>query len=162
ECLIFNKAQNTKKILSSLSGNYKRAPFFENYFDKIAAILNETDDNLSTVNTKLIKLVLSELEINTKILLASDLNNIEGESTDRLISICQNLNASKYLAGLGAKKYQDDELFAKNNIEIINTPFKYPVYHQLWGEFAGNLSVLDVMFNCGPETKQILQNSYSN
>ena len=160
ECLIFNKAQNVKKIISSLNGNYKRAAHFEKYVDKLSAILNETNDNLAEVNIKLINWLLTELEIKTKIVLASELKNIEGESTERLVSICKNLGGKKYLAGLGAKKYQEDALFLENKIEIINTPFKYPVYPQMWGDFMMNLSVLDVLFNCGDETKSILQNSY--
>jgi hypothetical protein len=34
--------------------------------------------------------------------------------------------------------------------------FEHPVYHQLWGEFVPHLSALDMLFCCGPETKDIL------
>lgn len=159
ECVIFNKKIHTKKILNSLHGNYKKTNYFDNYFDKISGILNEPGDNLCQLNIRLIEWIVSELEIKTKIVTASALDNIEGESTERLVSICRKLNGTKYLAGLGAKKYQEDELFSRNTIEIINTPFKYPNYQQMWGEFIPNLSVIDVLFNCGPETKNILYNA---
>jgi len=160
ECVIFNKSLNTKKIINSLSGNYKKAKYFDPYFDKISAILNEADDSLCKLNIALLRWVLIELEIKTKIITSSELENIEGESTERLISICKKLNGTKYLVGLGGKKYQKDELFEQNNIELINTPFKYPTYTQLWNDFLPNLSIVDVLFNCGPDTKTILRNSH--
>ncbi len=159
DCVIFNKPLNTKKIITSVMSNYKKAKFFENYFDKFSEILNQSDDNLCRLNTELIKWILLELEIKTQIVNASELDNIEGERTERLVSICKQLSGTKYLMGLGAKKYQDDELFVKNKIDIISTPFIYPNYEQLWGEFIPNLSVIDVLFNCGPLTKVILKNS---
>jgi hypothetical protein len=159
DCVIFNKQIHSKKIISSLLSNYKKAPYFDKYFDSFSEIINKADDNLCQLNINLIKWIIDELEIQTKIILASDLINIEGESTQRLVSICKELGGTKYLAGVGAKKYQDDELFNTNQIEIINTSFKYPHYEQLWGDFIPNLSVLDVLFNCGPKTKNILRNS---
>ena len=159
DCVIFNKPLHTKKIITSVMSNYKKTRYFDAYFDKLAIILTEADDNLCLLNIALINWILSELEVSTKIVKASDLDNVKGESTDRLVSICKQLSGTKYLMGLGAKKYQDDELFTKNKIEIINTPFKYPNYDQLWGEFIPNLSVIDVLFNCGPLTKVILKNS---
>lgn len=159
DCVIFNKQQHAKKIITSVMSNYRKAKFFDNYYDNFSKILNDSDDNLCRLNISLIKWILKELEIQTKIVTATELQNINGESTERLVSICKNLGATHYLAGLGAKKYQEDELFTKENIEIINTPFKYPVYEQLWGEFVPSLSVIDVMFNCGPETRSILHNS---
>ncbi len=159
DCVIFNKGLHVKKMISTLSANYKKAKYFDNYFDTISSIMKLSDDNLCNLNIQLIEFSLVQLEIKTQIVRSSELKNIEGESTERLISICKALGATKYLAGLGAKKYQDDELFTRNSIEAINSPFKFPVYDQLWGEFVPNLSILDVLFNCGPETKTILQNA---
>lgn len=157
ECVIFNKPLHTKKIITSVMSNYRKAKFFNNYFDKFSEVINGADDSLCNLNISLIKWIAAELGIDTRIVIASQLENINGESTERLVSICKNLNATHYLAGLGAKKYQEDELFTSENIQIINTPFKYPNYEQLWGEFIPNLSVLDVMFNLGSdELKKII------
>ncbi|HZE21534.1 MAG TPA: WbqC family protein, partial [Desulfobaccales bacterium] len=36
--------------------------------------------------------------------------------------------------------------------------FKYnpPIYPQLWGDFLANLSVFDLVLNCGPKARDIL------
>lgn len=156
DCLVFNKEINTRKILASISGNYKKSPYFDKYYGSLTELLNSSSDNLCEINCKLIHWIVEELGITTKIVKASDLPNIKGESTERLVSICRELYATHYLAGLGAKKYQDDELFTSANINIINTPFTYPVYNQLWKDFIPNLTVLDVLFNCGDDAKKFL------
>lgn len=159
ECVIHNKELTVKKTISTLQSNYTRAPYFKDYIKQFTDILDQTNNNLCELNIAIIKWLIKELELNTKIILSSELDSVEGESTERLVSICTKLEASHYLAGLGAKKYQDDQLFKENEIEVISTPFKYPTYHQQWGEFTPNLTILDVLFNCGPKTKSILQNS---
>jgi hypothetical protein len=57
------------------------------------------------------------------------------------------MQASTYLSGQGAKKYNDEKLFAQQQLNIIYQNFESPFYKQLGQEFIPNLSVLDVLFN---------------
>lgn len=159
DCVIFHKEQSARKIVNSLLANYKKSKHFDRYFDAISRIIQTDTDKLCDINTELIRWTMEQLGIAKKVVKASDLENIEGESTERLVSICKHLGATAYLAGLGAKKYQDDGLFNQHGIELISSPFQYPQYDQLWGDFIPNLSVIDVLFNHGPETRLILENS---
>jgi hypothetical protein len=159
ETQIFNKDYSVKKVLATIAANYKKAAYFDKYYTGITEILNKSSDNLCDVNSILIKWAAADLGIKTKMIFASELDEITGESTERLVSICKKLNGTSYLAGLGAKKYQEDHLFKAVNINVINTPFKHPGYQQLWGDFLPNMSVIDLLFNCGPEAKTILNNS---
>ena len=34
--------------------------------------------------------------------------------------------------------------------------YEHPVYRQLYGDFVPYLSVIDLLFNCGPESRTIL------
>lgn len=159
DVLIFNKAQSVKKVLATLNGNYKKARYFEKYIGDLTEILNRNDDHLCELNIDLIKWICKELNIKTELIVSSKLDAIEGESTERLVSLCKKLNAEAYLAGFGSKKYQEDHLFEAEKIKVINTPFKHPTYPQVWGEFLGSMSVLDLLFNCGPEAETILKNA---
>jgi len=70
-----------------------------------------------------------------------------------LVNICKELNAKKYYTGPAAKNYMDENLFIDNNIKIEYYNFLgYPEYKQQWGDFAHNVSILDMFFNLGPET----------
>ncbi len=156
---IVNKDYTVKKTLASITANYKKAKYYDKYFNEFSNVLNTSDDNLCNLNSSIIKWIAADLDIKTKMIYASELNGITGESTERLVSICKKLNGTDYLAGLGAKKYQEDHLFNSENINVINTPFKHPVYPQLWKEFLPSMSIMDLLFNCGPESKIILNNS---
>jgi hypothetical protein len=41
-------------------------------------------------------------------------------------------------------------------VELILFQPGRPVYPQLWGDFIANLSVLDLIFNCGDAARPIL------
>jgi hypothetical protein len=158
-CVIFHKDQSARKIVNSVLANYKKSTYFDKYFTEFSDIIHRDTDKLCAINTELVHWILRELDIHTKVVKASELKSLEGESTERLVSICSELEATKYLAGLGAKKYQNDELFEQRGIELIHSPFKYPEYKQLWNGFIPNLSILDVIFNYGPDARQLLLNS---
>jgi hypothetical protein len=156
QCIILNKPKTTVKIIKSLELNYSKAPYFQEYICDIKEIISNSNELLCDTNIVLIKYILNILEVKTEIILASDLKNIQGASTDRLVSICKELNASKYLCGFGGVKYQDEELFKQQNIILSTTTFKHPTYSQLWGEFINGMSILDLLFNCGSKAKDIL------
>jgi hypothetical protein len=80
---------------------------------------------------------------------SSELDGIEGTATSRLISICKETGADVYLAGFGAAKYQEDELFQQEGITVTRSEFVHPVYNQVGPGFISNLSVVDFLFNAG-------------
>jgi hypothetical protein len=88
--------------------------------------------------------------------MASDLK-LREEPTERLIDICKTLNGNKYLAGRDGNKYMNLELFDKEGIEIIFEDFKHPVYNQLFGDFEPYMSTIDLLFNCGDNSLEILR-----
>jgi hypothetical protein len=153
-CRIQNKSFFSKKILKTIHQNYFKAPFYDYLFPELEGILNTKDESLVDLNITLIELLCKKLELNTNLLRSSDLHNVEGESTDRLISICKCLDATTYLFGFGAINYQDKDLFAEKNIEAKKTSFIHPTYNQLWGDFIPNLSVIDLLLNVGPDSKR--------
>ncbi len=78
------------------------------------------------------------------------------EPTDRLIDICKALGADAYLAGQGGANYMDVQRFEQNGIKVIVQDFKHPVYPQLFDEFQPHLSIVDLLFNCGPKSMDII------
>ena len=79
--------------------------------------------------------------------------------TERLIEICSKLNATCYVAGLGAKNYLDEKLFLNSGIKLIYENFIHQTYSQLYGNFIDNLSVVDLLMNEGPRSQQIIRES---
>jgi hypothetical protein len=149
---------NIKKVLKTVEGNYKKAAFYDQYFPGFENCLLQNGDNMAAINIALIKWVVTELEIKTPLITSSDLK-VEGESTLRLINICKQINADNYLSGFGGNKYQEAELYKEHGIELTMTNFKHPEYKQLWGDFAPSMSIIDLLLNCGDQSKIILENA---
>ncbi|MCP3888350.1 MAG: WbqC family protein, partial [Desulfobulbaceae bacterium] len=55
-----------------------------------------------------------------------------------------------------ARAYYDPACFAAAGIELISFSKPPYVYPQLWGDFIANLSVLDMLFTCGPRARDII------
>jgi hypothetical protein len=151
ECIVQKKHFNVAKILKSIRVNYIKAPHFDWLINDLEQTLSLETENLSDLNVGLIKLVCHKLQIKTPMVLSSVLQNITGSSTERLIVICKNVGADKYLYGFGATSYQENVAFENAGITPQKTTFIHPEYKQLWGNFMSNLSVIDFMFNKGEE-----------
>ena len=52
----------------------------------------------------------------------------------------------------------EEEIFKESGIELVVYDFKHPEYPQLWGDFLPGLSAIDLLFNCGPQSAEILKN----
>ena len=51
----------------------------------------------------------------------------------------------------------DLERFEKNKLKVMIQEFEHPVYPQLFDGFQSHLSVVDLLFNCGPESMNIIR-----
>ena len=90
-----------------------------------------------------------------RLLLLSELG-IEEKEPWLTVEICKNLGASRFLMQKGAEKYLSPDTFLKAGVELTFFNPPAPVYPQLWGQFAPDLSIFDLLFNCGPKTLDIL------
>ena len=145
-----------KKCLGSLKMNYSNSPFFSKYYPKIQELISQNQERLVELNISLLKWIVNEISIDVPFLRSSELKCISGNSTERLVSICKALGADKYYCGFGGNKYHNEDLFKEMQIQLIKTDFLHPTYPQSWGRFIPNLSVLDLMFNCGDESKKYI------
>ena len=153
--LIDNKMNWRKKHLKGIEQNYKKSQFFKDYFYIFEETFSKEWKYLIDLDMEFIYRLNAVLGLNRKIIFASDLN-IKTDKTERLITICQMLNASKYLTGDAAKEYIDAGEFIKHNIQLEFHNYSHPTYKQLYGEFIPYLSIIDLIFNHGDESLEIL------
>lgn len=152
---ICNEGKWSAKHLKSLETAYANAPYLQEHIGVFEEIFSQKIEKIVDLNLKLIKHILHYLEIDTKIILLSNLG-IKSKGTQLLVDICNKIGANRFLAQSSSKKYLDTNLFKKENIsvEFIRPPL--PVYPQLWGNFFSNLSIFDLLLNCGPKSRDIL------
>jgi len=147
------------KMLRTIQMNYSKAPYFDKYFPQFEIILTQPYNNMTTVNISIIEWLVKSFSIQTSLIKSSKLAVSTIEPTQRLIEICKRLDGNIYYSGKGGNNYQQHRKFKEENIEVILTDFKHPVYPQLWGDFVPNLSALDYLFNVGPAAKDFFSTS---
>lgn len=156
ELIIYEPLIILKKHLLAIEANYSKAKYWKLLSEDIDQIYSKNWVRLVDLNIELINRIKDYLNIKCDIILASDLININGSGNERNLSICKSLNAKTYLSGLGAKIYNDEGFFKREGIDIIYTDFIHPIYPQLGNIFIPNLSVIDLLFNCGPDSKNYI------
>ena len=163
EVTIDNEKNWSIRHKKSILYNYARAPYFDEIKDFIESIFEKKFQYLVDLNTEIIKFIMNELEIKSKIVFSSELE-ISKKGSDRVIDICKAVGADHYITGtFWAESNLRVEEFKKSNIDIEFQKFQHPIYKQIHGEFIPEMSIIDLLFNEGrKEAKKILQNSISS
>jgi len=156
--VIFPNENWKAKHWKSLVSNYSRARFFEDVAEILYPIyMQYTHSHLSILNKDILSVVCRYLDIHTKIIDSENYKILAGKNS-RLIDLCLRFNASEYISGPGAKKYLDEELFLDKNIKVSWFNYlDYPEYPQLWGSFTHEVTILDLLFNCGKDSYKYMR-----
>ena len=144
------------KHLKSIVQNYRTARFYEDVIGGLEAILAREWKFLIDLNMECIVLLKRLLGFERKICFASELNIPKVGKTERLVEICRHFGADSFLEGDAGKSYIDDSLFTNAGITLEYQHYHHPTYEQLHGEFIPYLSVIDLLFNHGKESRQIV------
>lgn len=139
----------------SLKHAYAKAPFFNQYADKVQEIYQHRAEYLADFTIPLTVQLASWMGFNPQFLRSSELS-AQGEKTNRLISILQSLGADHYLSGPSAMDYIDPTLFDNAGIKLEYMQYNYPEYPQLYPPFDGQVSILDLLFMAGDEAKNYI------
>ena len=145
-----------RRNLELISKSYNKANFFDLYTAEINSIFDEKWEYLLELNVKILKTVFKWLDIKTKILFESELT-ISGESSEKLLNICKEVDATTYLSGIGGKNYLDKKIFQENKIDVRYQEYNPISYTQINSRvFVPNLSILDLLFNTGLKSKKFI------
>ena len=144
-----------KKHLKSIKYCYGRAVYYDEYKSFFKRLYARKWDKLAKLNEEIIYYIVKKMDINKTFVKASDLN-VQGLGMDLIINICKVLGADTYYSGIGGMDYQDEKSFLKAGIKLVYQNFQHPIYEQRFGEFIPNLSAIDLLFNYGPQSIDIL------
>ena len=81
---------------------------------------------------------------------------IKGKATSLLVGICKKVGGHVYISGASGRRYIEEGLFNREGIVLKYSDFIHPQYKQLWGDFIPNLSILDLIFNEGSNSLNII------
>ena len=140
-----------RKHWQALQTHYGAAPFFAPHAPFFADCYSRPWERLVDLACHLIEYLAAALGIRARLVRAGA-GSFPEDPTGRLVAICRHLGASAYLAGRDGATYMDLAQFAAAGIAVRTQAFTCPVYPQRYGAFQPDLSVVDLLFNCGPES----------
>jgi hypothetical protein len=144
-----------RKHLKSMQMAYAKAPYLTDYFPELEAIIVNRHDYLTELNTEILRLFLRYLDIERPITFASQLE-LAGTKSELLIDMCAKLGADHFIFGALGRDYADIAAFQAAGVEPHFQDYHHPEYRQQHGPFEPYTSVIDLLFNEGPRSRDIL------
>lgn len=162
-----------RRLLRTLAQNYRRAPFLDETLALVERVLGTDTDSLAELNARSIVEVCDLVGIATEV--DSDSTPFDqmeevlrDEATDyrshypwlrldppvrkvvRALVLCRSLGADVFVNAIGGRALYDKAVFADHGVDLYfvqKRPIEYP---QLDRAFVPDLSIIDVLMNCGP------------
>ena len=141
----------------SVELSYAKTPYFRQYADNLLPLLDNSSPLLADMTVALILQLKAQLGIETRVLRASELDG-SGAKADLLASLCKQIGATAYVSPPGSKEYLDEsDAFKQIGVPVQYYEFKHPKYPQPFGEFLPYMSIIDMMFNCGERSSELIR-----
>jgi hypothetical protein len=156
EVLIDNGKDWRRKHILSIKQNYSKAAYFREYIGMFEAGYSRVWEHLLELNMYFVEQCARCLGLGDKKIIRSSTLGIKGGRTEKLIAICETLKADLFYEGAAGMGYIDDRHFAAHGIKVEYQEYKHPEYEQLYGQFVPYLSIIDLLFNHGPESLDVL------
>ena len=157
EVQIDSAANFSTKHQNSILHNYNKTSFYTDVSSMLFASLDSKVSSLAELNIGIIKQINTFLGIKTESVLFSALD-CKGSKADLLASICKHVGATEYISSLGSKEYlEQSDAFSEIDVPVQYFYFNHPKYPQVFGEFIDNMSIIDMLMNCGENSISLIK-----
>lgn len=136
-----------EQLIRKFEHSYKKAPYFHENFVLIETILRYPEQNLFEYIFHSVMQLCGWLDIKTRITISSTVggNHSNLKSQDKVLAICKELGATRYMNPIGGTELYNSADFAKENLELKFLKAKPMVYDQFGSPCIPHLSILDIM-----------------
>ena len=140
-----------KQHLRAIESAYRRSPYYEHYIEEFLPFFERKTTFLYDLNYRITETILDILGLNKQINETEEYITADTNPNNNNISTGNNFLDFRTIIGPGRKGSNDNTF--KSFTYIQNFEEKYG--------FIPNLSVMDLIFQTGPEAKQILQQTWN-
>lgn len=156
--VVLDDARWQVKHWRSIEQAYGKTPHFDRYREYFEHVyLAHAWTSLSRLNQSLITHIAREfLGLPTHFDDAAR-HAAQGQKLDRLLDLAVKVGATHYLSGPAARDYIDPQRFEAVGIVLQWQDYSgYPEYPQRFPPFEHGVSILDLLFNTGPEAPEYI------
>jgi len=157
---IDNRRTWQKNHRRALELNYKMAPYFYQYWDELEDMLSQEHEKLSELDLISIAFAFRALGMKKTLLKSSQLPQVK-DRTGRVIAWMKDTQCHNYLYESREASLIDRSRIEKEGVQAAACHFAPVVYHQQFGEFLPDLTILDLLFNEGEQSLNIVNEGIS-
>ena len=142
-----------KKHWKSITQSYSKASFFDEYKELFEDLyLAKEELFLCEVNYKFIRAICGILGVDTALSHSTEYTPLTDGKTERLVDLVKQAKGTEYISGPSAKDYIDEKQFEEAGIKLTYKDYSgYPEYTQFKKPFEHGVTILDLLFNTGPD-----------
>lgn len=155
EIEINNSIPWRRKHWKTIETHYRKTAYFDQYAGFFESVYSREWQTLVELNEYMLQWFLDVLGIGAPVVSAGDYD-FKGEKSALVLDMCRHFRADIYIFGIQGKNYADVGAFEREHIRPVFQEYHHPVYPQHYGAFESHLSVLDLIFNCGDKSKDII------
>ncbi len=144
-----------KKHWTTICLNYSKAPFFKKYAPLFEEVYLEKNIGFFDFVDRINKIFIEQFDLNANILYSSSMSP-EKNKSELVLELCLKAKADVYLSGAMGKDYLETERFDAKGIKVIFQDYVHPVYKQSYPGFEPYMASIDLLFNHGSQSREIL------
>ncbi len=158
EIAINNALPWKRKHWRAIESNYSGAPYCKTYLDFFEDVYKKDWEYLADLSLYMLNWFMETLGIAVPIERAQSYS-FQGRGSDLVLDMCVQLGADVYIFGEKGKDYANAQSFQHAGVRPVFQSYRHPMYRQQFGPFASHLSVIDLLFNEGPGSFEILMSN---
>ncbi len=155
DILVSDRINWQRKHISSLQANYSKTPYYKDFSKGLFALLEQKSPNLVDYINPITDHLLDILDLKPNLIYSHQLKT-RARKADLVLEICKKCSADMYISGPFGRDYLDLHAFREAGIEVVFHDYRHPLYRQNGDPFIPHLSIVDLLFNCGPGATDIL------
>lgn len=144
------------KHWKTLQQQYARAPYFAAHAPFFQMIYQKSWTRLTDLLKVTTEYLLNALGITTPLRYSSTMK-AQGKKDLLVLELCQQVGATEYLSGVLGRNYLDTARFETEGIQVHFQDYHHPSYTQITPGFEPYMSIIDLLFNHGPASLEILR-----
>ena len=149
------------KLLKTIEQGYRKAPFYPVVMPITEKMVNFTTDSIADLIHFSLTLLNQYLSLTTRLIPSSSVyQNEDLKAQERIMDICRQENATRYINPIGGMELYDKPTFTQAGIDLNFIKAKRVEYPQFRNEFIPWLSILDILMFNDIATVKTMLNAY--
>jgi hypothetical protein len=144
-----------KKHWKTMQTHYGKTAFFDDHASFFQKVYQQNWSRLADVVRVTTDYLFDVLDIRTERVYSSQMD-ASGHKGELVLNLCHEVGADKYLSGPFGRKYLDVNSFNRAEVDVVFHDYDHPEYSQAYPGFVSHLSVVDLLLNHGPRSREIL------